>query len=450
MQITEKEKSGLSHSFHIVVPAADIAAQVDVELQSLGSRVKMQGFRPGKVPLKVLRQHYGKEVMGDVLDASINKATRELIEQKKLRPALQPDIKIVSFDEGQDLAFDISIDVMPELPTIDFDKITVDQYVYDIPQNEIEEGLKNLAKSRQHTHPVERAAEQGDVVKIDFVGKLDGTPFDGGTAKGFMLELGSGQFIPGFEEQLVGAKSGDERSVTVTFPESYHNSNLAGQPAVFDVTVHEVHHIHLPEIDEEFAKSLGFQDVENLRNAVSQQIDFTYKNTARTKAKKQLFDALDGSVKIEVPARMLSQETDAIMAQVLEAKKAGDPDLQDKSEEELKKEYGAIAERRVRLGLLLSEIARANNLQITREELSAAVMSQARNYPGQEDKVFEFYRKNPKEVDELKGPILEEKAVDFVLGKVKRAEKKISIEELMKDDEDEATDAAKPAKKAKK
>jgi trigger factor len=444
MQITAKEQSGLSHSFHVVVPATDIEAQVDVELQSISKRVKMQGFRPGKVPLKVLKARYGKEVMGDVLDASINKATRDLIEQKKLRPAIQPDIKIVSFEDGQDLAFDITIDVLPEMPKIDFDTITVDEYQYDIPETEVEAGLSSLAKSRQHTHKVERAAEQGDVVKIDFVGKLDGTPFDGGTAQGFMLELGSGQFIPGFEEKLIGAKAGDTREVDVTFPETYHNAGLAGQPAVFDVTVHEVHHIHLPEINDEFATSLGFKDKENLLGAVRQQIDFTYKNTARTKAKKQLFDALDKKVKLEIPARMLDAEVESIMAQVLEAKKAGDPDLQDKSEAELKKEYTVIAERRVRLGLLLSEIARTNNLQITREELSAAVMSQARNYPGQEDKVFEFYRKNPKEVDELRGPILEEKSVDFVLGKVKRTPKKVTIDELMKDDEEE------PAKKAKK
>lgn len=437
MQITEKAQSGLSHSFTITVSAADIELQVENELQSLGKKAKMQGFRPGKVPMKVLKQHYGKSVMGDVLDTTINKATRELIEQKKLRPALQPDIEIESFDEGKDLVFNITIEALPALPKIDFEKITVDEYVYEIPETEVAEGLSRLAKSRQHTHKAadDAVAEKGNVVKINFVGKENGVPFDGGTGNGFMLELGSGQFIPGFEEQLIGAKSGDHRLVNVSFPEQYHSASLAGKPVTFDVDVLEVHAIHVPDADDKLAESLGFQDLENLKNAVRQQIDFSYKGAARTKAKKQLFDALDEKVKFEIPAKMLEAETASIMQQVLEAKKAGDPELKDKSEDELKKEYTAISERRVRLGIVLSELARENNLQITREELSAAVMSQARNYPGQEDKIFEFYRKNPKEVDELRGPILEEKAVDFVLGKVKRNEKKVSIEELMKDED---------------
>lgn len=445
MQITAKEQKGLEHSFNIVVPAADVEAQVENELQALGKKVKMQGFRPGKVPLTVLKQRYGKEVMGDVLEASVNKATRQLLDEKKLRPAVQPDIAIVSFEEGGDLSFDISIEVMPEVPALDYDSVTVDSYEYEFPESELEQSLARLAKSRAHTHKVDRASKLGDSVKIDFLGKQDGVAFEGGAAKGFMLELGAGQFIDGFEAQLVGAKAGDSREVSVTFPEQYHNAGLAGKPAVFEVTVHEVHEPHLPEINDAFAESLGFKDVENLKGAVRQQIDFDYKGRARAKAKKQLFDVLDSKVKLEVPPKMLAFEQEAIMKQVLEAKQQGDADLKDKSEEELKKEYGAIAERRVRLGILLSEIARANNLQVTREEISAAVMSQARNYPGQEDKVFEFYRKNPREVEELRGPILEEKAVDFVLEKVKRAPKKVTVEELMRDDEEDA--APKKAKK---
>ncbi len=447
MQITVKEQKGLEHSFNIVVPAADIETQMESELQALGQKVKIQGFRPGKVPMQVLKTRYGKEVMGDVLEASVNKATKELIEQKNLRPALRPDISIVSFDEGKDLSFDVTMEVMPEIPAIDFDKVTVDEYLYEIPDAELNDSLARLAKSRAHTHTHDGAAEIGHAVKIDFVGKIDGVAFDGGTASGFTLELGSNQFIEGFEQQLVGAKAGDSRSVSVKFPENYHNAGLAGTPAVFDVTVHEVLRYHAPEIDDAFAATLGFKDLENLKGAIRQQIDFDYKGRARTKAKKQLFDALDSVVKLTVPAKMLAFETDSILKQVMEAKKAGDAELKDKSDEELKTEYSAIAERRVRLGLVLSEVARVNNLQITREELSAAVMSQARNYPGQEDKIFEFYRKNPREVEELRGPILEEKAVDFILSKAKRAPKNVTIEELMRD-EDEAD--AKPAKKAKK
>lgn len=446
MQITAKEQSGLSHSFHVVVPAADVESHVEAELQSLGKKVKISGFRPGKVPMPVLKQKYGRDVMGDVLQTTVNQATRDVIEQKKLRPAVQPDIQITSFVEGGDLAFDITLEVMPEVPAVDYEKITVDEYVYELPAGEVEEGISRLAKSRQHTHKAEGAvAKKGDVVKIDFIGKLDGVAFSGGTAKDFNLELGSNQFIPGFEDQLIGSKAGDKKDVNVTFPEQYHSADLAGKPVVFEVTVHEVQHIHVPEVDDAFATSLGFKDLENLQGAVRQQIDFEYKNAARAKAKKQLFDKLDTAVKFDIPPQMLKQESASILKQVAEAKKAGDPDLKDKTEEELTAEYTKISERRVRLGILLSEIARQNNLQVTREELSAAVMSQARNYPGQEDKIFEFYRKNPQQVDELRGPILEEKAVDFILGKVKRTEKKVTIDELMKDDEEEAD--AKPAKK---
>ena len=336
---------------------------------------------------------------------------------------------------------------MPEVPAIDFSKITVDELTYELPEKEVEEGLNRLAKTRQHTHGHDGAAELGHVVKIDFLGKKDGVPFAGGEGKGFQLELGSNQFIPGFEEQLVGMKAGDERTITVTFPKEYHSKDLAGSDSTFDVKVHEVLRLHAPDVDDKLAEQLGFKDVENLKQAVRQQIDFEYKGAARAKAKKQLFDALDEVVEFDIPQGMLKLESESIMHQVAEAKKAGDPELKDKSDAELKAEYEAISERRVRLGILLSAVAQANNLTITREELSAAVMSQARNYPGQEDKVFEFYRKNPTQVDELRGPILEEKSVDFILSKVTRKPKAVTIEELMKEDEIETPKAKKKAKK---
>ncbi|MFM9889806.1 MAG: trigger factor [Rickettsiales bacterium] len=448
MQITDKEHSGLSHSFHVIVPAADIAVETENELLALSKKVKMQGFRPGKVPMAMMKQKYGRDVMGDVLQASVSKATQQVVKEKNLRPAAQPDVKIVSFEEGQDLSFDITVEVMPTVPAIDFAKITVDELTYDLPETEVEQGLARLAKSRQHPHTKDGAAELGDVVKIDFVGKRDGVEFNGGAGKGFQLELGSNQFIPGFEEQLVGVKTGDERLVKVTFPTEYHSADLAGAEATFDVTVHEVAYLHTPDVSDKLAETLGFKDLEALTGAVRQQIDFEYKQAARAKAKKQLFDALDEKAAFDVPPTMLKFEVETVLKQVLDAKKAGDPQLKDKSDADITTEYSAIAERRVRLGILLSDVARANNLQISREELSAAVMSQARQYPGQEDKVFDFYRKNPGEVDQLKGPILEEKAVDFILGKVMRAEKKVTLEELMADDEEEGD--AKPAKKAKK
>ncbi len=447
MQITAKESKGLTHSFHVVVPASDVEVQLQTELQSLATKVKMPGFRPGKVPMPVLKQKYGKDVMGDVVQNSINKATGDVIKEKGLRPSMQPDIKITNFEEGGDLAFDIEIEVMPDMPKVDFSKITVDELTFDVPESEVAESLSRLAKTRQHPHTKDGAAANGDVVKIDFLGKKDGTPFAGGEGKGFQLELGSNQFIPGFEEQLIGLKAGDKKTIDVKFPDQYHSASLAGQPATFDVTVHEVSYLHVPDVDDKLAQGLGFENLEALKKAVEGQIQAEFQRAARSKAKKQLFDALDKEVKIELPKKMLKSEFEAIWTQVQQAKKDGDPELKDKSEADLKKEYEVIAERRVKLGILLSEIGRSNNLQISREELSAAVMEQARMYPGQEEKVFEFYRTNPQSIDELRGPILEEKAVDHILTQVKRSPKATTIAALMSDEEEGDAPKKKAAKK---
>jgi len=320
--------------------------------------------------------------------------------------------------------------------------------VADVDEKEVEEGLKRLAAASKHPHRAKEgaAAAMSNMVKIDFVGKREGKAFSGGTAKGFQLELGAGQLIPGFEEQIVGMKEGEERTIKVTFPAEYHSKDLAGQDAEFDITLHEIHDIHTPEIDEHLAEVVGFESLEKLREAVRERIKDEYTQMSRAKAKKALFDVLDEKLDLDVPQKMLKLEFESIWSQIEQARKQGDESLKEKSDEELKKEYEAIAKRRVKLGILLSEVGRENGLSITKEELSAAVMSQARMYPGQEEKVFEFYRKNPQHIDELRGPILEEKAVDFILGKVKKNETKISAEELMKS-EDEAEEKPKAKKK---
>jgi len=447
MQIVEKEHKGLSYSYSVTVPASDIAQEQEAELKRVGGKVKIPGFRPGKVPMNVLKTKYGKDVMGDVLQNAINDAARKVVAEKKLRPALQPDVKITSFEEGSDLVFDMAFEVFPEVPSVAYDKMTVDELTVEVPQSEVDASLQRLAKSRQHPHTKDGAAEKGDVVKIDFLGKTNGVAFDGGKGEGFQLELGSGQFIPGFEDQLIGAKAGDKREVNVTFPKEYHSKSLAGADATFDVTVHEVAYLHTPDINDKFAASLGFESLEKLTDAIREQLGAEFKNASRAKAKKQLFDMLDEELTYDIPQNMLKLERDSILKQVDEAKKAGDPELKDKSDDEIRQEYEEIAKRRVKLGILLSEVGRSNNIQITREEISAAVMNQARNYPGQEDKVFDFYRKNPQELEQLRGPILEEKAVDFILSKVKRNPVPTTIEALMGDDEADSKPAKKKAKK---
>ncbi len=448
MKITPKSQSGLTHDFNVVVAAADIEKQMEQELQSYGKRAKIPGFRPGKIPMNILKQRYGKDVLGEVIQQSVNKATREALSKKDIRPALQPDIKIVDYQEGGDLEFDLSVEAMPDVPEIEFEKMEVTKYIFEVDEKDVDEGIERLAVRQKHLHDADAKtkAKQGDVVKIDFVGKRDGVPFEGGTGTNFQLELGSGQFIPGFEEQLVGSKAGDEVEVSVTFPKEYHSESLAGAKAIFEVKVHSVHNVHVPDVNDDLAKQVGFDSLDKLKDAVREQIAGDYEALARNRSKKELFDTLDEKVKFEVPEKMREMEFEGIWKQLQEAKAKGDESL-DKPDAELKKEYTKIAERRVRLGIILSELGRKNNIQVTNDELTRAVLDQARMFPGQEQKVFEFYQKNPQHVDELKGPILEEKAVDFILAKAKRKEKKIALAELMDTEESSSAESKKPAAK---
>ena len=457
MKVTSAKQNGLRHEYTVEIEADEIEKQLQAELQAVGKKAKVQGFRPGKVPMTLLKQRYGKEVMDSVLWESVNRSTRTLMTEKGVRPALQPDANIVSYEEGGPLIFSISVDAMPEVPTIPYDKITVPDYQFDLPENEIEEGLQRFLSSQKHFHPAPDGAKakKGDMVKIDFTGKMNGEPFDGGKGKDFQLELGSGQFIPGFEDQLIGAKAGDEVLVKVTFPKEYHSEAMAGKKAEFDVTVHSVHEVHMPELSDEFAEHVGFESVTKMREAVAEHLKGDYLSVARTKAKKNLFDSLDEMVKFDIPEKMRTLEFDSIWKQLQEAKAKGDPSLEGKSDDVLRSEYEVIAERRVRLGIVLAEVGRENKLQVTKDELTKAVIDQARMYPGYEQKVFEFYQQNPQHVDELKGPIIEEKAVDFILSKVKRKEQKVTIDELIADENAEAGgDAEKKSaaktKKAKK
>lgn len=447
MKITVKEQAGLRHDFSVEIDAAEVEHQLETELQSIGARAKIPGFRPGKIPMNVLKQRYGKDSMEKVLWDCVNVKTRELMDEKGIRPALQPDVSVSDYNEGESLKFDVSVEAMPDVPEIGYDSINVTQFTFDVDEKEVEEGLERLAAQQKHTHETKEGtkAKLGDIVKIDFLGKLGGEPFDGGKGEGFQLELGSNQFIPGFEEQLVDSKAGDAVEVKVTFPEEYHSSDLAGKDATFDVTVHEVLHQHTPDIDDKLAENVGFETLDALKDAIRQQVSGDYEAAAHNKAKKELFDLLDEQIKFDVPAKMVELEFENVWQQLQEAKAKGDESVTGKSDDELKEEYGAVSERRVRLGILLAEIGRKNHIQVTNDELTQAVMAQARMFPGQEQKVFEFYQQNPKHVDELKGPILEDKAVEFILGKVNRTEKKVDIDDLFKAEGEEE-----PKKEAKK
>jgi len=456
MQVTETKNQGLKREFNVKIEAKTITDQLDTQLKGMSGRIKIPGFRPGHIPMAVLRQRYGKNVFGEVIERTINQTSQRVLKDRKLRAALPPKIEIVSAQEGEDLSFRMETEILPEVPAIDYANIALEKPVCKVEDSEVDEAITRLADRQKTYKPAEKnaKAKDGSQVIIDFVGKKDGVAFEGGTAKKFALVLGSGQFIPGFEEQLIGSKAGSEVEVKVTFPTEYHKEDLAGQPVTFDVTVHEVQEGEKTEINEAFTKALGFKDMDSLRKAIHDQITGEYEGLSRSKVKKQLFDLLEEKMTFPIPQSMVEMEFNSIWEKLQMAKKEGDESLISRSDDELKEEYGKIAERRVKLGILLSDVALNNNLQINQDELSRAVMQQASQYPGQERKIFEFYQKNPTHLEDLRGPILEEKAVDFIISKSTVTECTVTPEELASEDDTVATQESskkkttKPKKKA--
>lgn len=455
MRVAEVKKDGLKRTLKVTIEADQIESRVEAELKSAGERVKIPGFRPGFIPMKVLKQRYGKSVQADVIKHAVNDSTIEALKKQDIRPATTPQIKIdESYEEGKDLEFTMEVEAFPNVPDMKFDHITLERQTFEIEEKEIDKSIERIAQSLPNFEDAgdNAKAEKGNVVDINFKGMIDGEAFEGGTAEGFRLELGSGQFIPGFEDQLVGAKKGEERNVEVTFPKEYHAEALAGKPAVFEVKVNAIQTKTLPEIDEAFARNKGFADLRALREAVRDQMMKEYTGQVRTRLKKQLFDQLEDEYEFELPASMVENEFKTIWERVLDAKKQGDESLKDRSEDELKEEYQAIAERRVKLGIMLAEVGTRNKIEVTRDELGRAAMEQASMYPGQEQQVMEFFQKNPERLEDMRGPILEEKAVDYILEQVKYNDIAVSTEELLKDDEEDAPsgDAKKKAKKSSK
>ncbi len=448
MQIKEVENKGLRRAYEVVIPAADVEAQIQSELKEVGKRVKIPGFRPGKIPPQVLRQRYGNSVMGDVIQRTVNDASRNLIEDKKLTPAISPDVKITDYKEGGDLSLAITVDVMPEIPEVKIEDITIERATFEIDEAEVERAMEVLAQRQRNLKEKAKTAKAaiGDVVELDFKGFIGKEAFEGGEAKNYHLELGSNQFIPGFEEQLIGVKAGDSLDVKVPFPIDYHKEDLAGKDARFEVNVHAIKTPELPTIDEEFAKAVGFESLDGLKDVLKQQLESDYGTVVRNRMKKELFDVLEERCTFDVPEKMVEMEFDSIWKQHEEAVRYGQAEAG--PEEEQKKEFRAIAERRVRLGLFLSNIAQENNFQISQEELGQAVQQQASMYPGQERKIFEFYRDHPEHVNELRGPILEEKAVDWIFTKIKINDKITTVEALLKAEEEGVEEAPKPKKKA--
>ncbi len=452
MQVTELSAEGLKREYQVVVEAAEIEQRVDKRLGELKDTIKVPGFRPGKVPVTLLKKQYGRSVMGEVLEQAVNEGSQQAINDNELKPALRPKIEVTSFEDGKDLQFSMELEVLPDVPKVELKEIELTKLVASVSDEAFGESLDNFTKRFQEYEAPEkeRPSEDGDQLTIDFLGKVDGEAFEGGAADDFPLVLGSGSFIPGFEEQLIGAKKEDEIEVKVTFPEAYGAENLAGKDAVFDVKIKEIAAPKPVELTDDLAKGQGFDDVDALKTAIRESMEKEYGNASRARIKRALLDHLADAVKFEVPAGMVDLEFEAVWKQISEELEKN-PEQTDKSEDELKAEYRDIAERRVRLGLVLSDIGQSNELQVEQAEINQAVLEQARRFPGQEQQVFEYFQKNPQAIEQLRAPIYEDKVVDFVIEMAKVDEKEVSVEELMKDpDEDEAEvkDKASKGKKA--
>lgn len=459
MQVTETLNEGLKREIKIVIPAKDLEAKLNERLDDAKDKVKLNGFRPGKVPAGHLRKMYGKSFMAEVVNEILNESPRSILAERNERSATQPQIDM-SEDEKEaekvldgkaDFVFTLKYEVLPKIELKDVSGIAVTREVVDVPEKDVDEQVERILASTRTYSEKKGKAEDGDRVTIDYLGKLDGTPFDGGADNDAQLVIGSKQFIPGFEEQLVGVKAGDTTTITVKFPDNYGAEHLAGKDATFDITVKEVSKPDALKVDDEAAKKLGLESLERLREVVREQIEGQYGSVTRQKVKRQILDALDGDYSFETPERLVEVEFNNIWAQInSELQQAGRTfEDEDTTEEAAREEYRKLAERRVRLGLVLSEIGEKAGVEVTEDELQRAVFDQVRQYPGQEKEIMEFFRRTPDAVANLRAPIFEEKVVDHLLGQVKVTDKKVTAEELMKEDEEDAAPKKKASPKKK-
>lgn len=433
MKATLKSQNGLSHQYDIEIPAATLAKRQEVELKKIGQKVKIQGFRPGKVPMNVLKKRYGANATAEVLDSILQESFAYVVAENKIRPAGEPKIdSLEKLEEGKDLRYSITIEVLPEVPEFDFAKIALEKLVASSSDAEVQQTLDEIAKHNKNFAAISkaRAAKAGDQVVFNFEGRKDGVPFDGGKAEGFKLVLGSGQFIPGFEEEMIGMKADEEKTFPITFPKEYHSKDLAGAKTEFTVKITEIQEEAESKIDDEFAQKLGLKDLADLKNNVRETMDRELEQVSAMNLRRKLFDLMDEKIKFEVPESMIARD----FAQVLKQMKAETPEVADK---ELEIEARELAERRVRLGLLLSDIARVNKIAPTADEVRQAILSKAQQMPQQAKQIFDFYQKNPQAQEVLQGEILEDKVVDYILSKAKIAEKKVSKEALLSVDAEE-------------
>ena len=435
MQVKETLNEGLKRGYAITVTAAELDAKVEEKLKEAQPEVEMKGFRKGKVPMAMMRKNFGQRVMGEAMQESIDGAMNEHMEKSGDRPAMQPEMKMENEDwkEGDDVVVNVSYERLPDVPDVDLSKIKLDRMAVEADEASVQEALDNLKSSPQAADFEEKkgAAKDGDQVVIDFVGKVDGEAFDGGTAEDYPLVLGSNSFIPGFEEGLLKVKAGDEKDVTVTFPAEYQAEHLAGKEAIFSCTVKEVRGPKDAELNDDFAKKFGADDMDALKTRITESLESEYKGASRAVTKRALLDALDKEVSFDLPPSLVEAEAGQIAHQLWHEE---NPDVQghDHPEIEATAEHTKLAERRVKLGLLLADLGQKAEVQVTDSEMTQAVMQQARQYPGQEQQFFEFVQQNAQFRQQLQAPLFEDKVVDYVLENAKVTEKSVSKDDLQK------------------
>jgi trigger factor len=449
MEITETLSDGLKREFQIQVPVADLEARVSARLSELKDRVQLRGFRPGKVPVTHLKKIYGKAVMAETIEAVIRELNAQVVSDRGLKLAMEPKVTLPE-EAGEidkviggksDLAYTLALEILPKIELADFKGIKLERLTAEVDDDQIKEALDRLAEQNRPFAPKGEGGkiEKGDRAVIDFAGKVDGVPFEGGTGGDVGVNVGSGTFIPGFEDQLVGMGAGEQRVVKVTFPANYNAAQLAGKAAEFDVTVKSIEAPGQVTVDDAFAKSLGLESLDKLKEAIKARLQQELAGLSRQKLKRQLLDKLDEMHKFALPPTLAEDEFKNVWNAVEGDLKAQGRTFEDEgtTEEKAREEYRGIAERRVRLGLVLAEIGEKNNITVPDEEITRAIVERARQLPGREQEIWEYYRKNPAAVAGIRAPIFEEKVVDFLVELAKVTDKQVSREELLKEDEDE-------------
>lgn len=437
MDVKEISSEGLELTCEMKLSSKDLENSISSKLEEYSKSAKLPGFRPGKVPMKIVEQKFRNSVESEEVKRLVEKNVSEYIKNEKLYLATNAIIDNVDYEKGKDLKFKVTFEKMPNIDEVDFSKVKIEKPFVKISDKEIQDSINEIASRKKDYKIATKAAKskKEDKVKIDFEGFVDGKAFDGGKAEGHELVLGSGQFIPGFEDQLIGKKAGEDVTVSVKFPEQYHE-NLAGKDAEFKVKVHEIHNPIDMEINDDFAKTMGLENLDHLKTNIRKMLEERYEEPSITHQKMKLFDHLEDKLKFDVPKSLLSREKESLINQ-LNQYKDSDPDLKKKSDEELKEKADTIAVRRVRIGLMLADYAKNNDLKVTQDDIKNSIMEQARSYPGSENQVIDFYNKNPDAVHSLTGPILEDKSVKHILGnKVKITEKEYTSEEFTKIIED--------------